>query len=224
MKWLFVKRSEQNSACRMQHYFGKLSLKASYWAGRASTRTLAMIPNYSTLIIPCILWLPLYSSNVAREHQVWVTVQGAGMLTQHAREEGKEALLIPSNSSYQSLGRHLSLSLKDRALNEAFKRSVMGGNNGNYCRGTSKGKVHRAMPQHQMGRQHAWKQKKGTVRELGRRSNLQTAARTTACFLGTCYGSSRLATVCSRKNPKLPQAAIVTEYLWSLFDLGYALN
>lgn len=89
MKQLFVKRTEQNPPFCMECYLGKLLLKASYRAGRASTRTLAIIPNYSTLISPCILWFSLYSSSVTREHQVQVTVSRAGMLTQHARGEGK---------------------------------------------------------------------------------------------------------------------------------------
>lgn len=96
MKWLFVKRTEQNSPFHMKHHLGKLLLKASYWAGRASTRTLAIIPNYSALISPCILWSSLYSSNVTREHQVQVTVSGAGMLTQLGGGEGQKFYWSPA--------------------------------------------------------------------------------------------------------------------------------
>lgn len=214
MKWLFVKRTEQNSPFCMQHYLGKLLLKASYWAGRASTRTLAIIPNYSALISPCILWFSLYSSNVTREHQVQVTVSGSGMLTLHAGE-GKEVLLIPSHSLYWSLRRHLSPSLKHRAFNEAFKWSVTGRNNADCCQALAKGKRTKQYHKARWGRQQSWKQKKETARKLGWSSMLQTAVRTAATFLGTCYGSLRLALVCSRKNPKLPPPVTVIGYLWS---------
>lgn len=64
-------------------------------------------------------------------------------------------------------------------------------------------------------RQQSWKQKKRTVRKLGWSSVLQTAVRTAAFSLETCYSSSGLASVCSRKNPKLLPSVIETGYLWS---------
>lgn len=205
MKWLFVKRMKQKSPFRMQHYLGKLLLKASCWAGKASTRTLAIIPNYSTLISPWILWFSQCSRNVTREHQVQVTSQwdwdddSACWRRRKGSFTDPQPILLPISEKAP-----LSLSLKNRAFNETFKQWLK--------------TIKDSAPSNttvRWGWQQPWKRKKGTVRKMGWKIMLQTAVRTTAFSLKICLISSRLTSACSRKNPKLPPSVTVTGYLWS---------
>lgn len=87
----------------------------------------------------------------------------------------------------------------------------------------AKGKCTKQHHKARWGRQQPWKQKKRTVRKLGWSSMLPTAVRTAAFSLETCYSSSRLASVCPRKNPKLLPSVIETGYLWSSSKLRTAL-
>lgn len=70
MKWSFSRRTEgKKSALHMQHHLGKVSLKVSYLARRASTGTQTKIPqNALSLIRAGFLWVLLYSIDPARDH------------------------------------------------------------------------------------------------------------------------------------------------------------
>lgn len=91
----------------MQHYLGKFLLKVSYWAGRASTRTLAIIPHYSTLISPRILWFSLCPRNVTREHQAQVTSHWGRDDDPACCRRRKGSFTDPSQSVLPSLRRNL---------------------------------------------------------------------------------------------------------------------
>lgn len=87
MKWSFIRRTEgKQSAWHTQFHLGKVSLKVSSLARRASTGTQTKIPqNALPLISAGFLWVLLYSIDTARDHGA----KGPGQWLSRLRTRGK---------------------------------------------------------------------------------------------------------------------------------------
>ena len=108
-------------------------------------------------------------------------------------------------------------------LKQAFKPSVTGPNNSDYGGGTSKRKVHQAIPQSQTRQAASLETEKGNREKTGVKHHASNTCENCSLLLGNLLQLLETGIGLLRKNPRLPSSVIVRGYLWSWAKLRTVL-
>lgn len=157
------------------------------------------------------LWFSLYSSNVAREHEVRVTF-GRCWLSM-LEEKGRKFYCSPATLHTSPLEGTSPFPWSPELL---VRHSATGQNNSGYCVCTSGRKAHQAIPQSQMGQAAILETEKGNSEKTGARAARfkQLQELRPSPWEPATAPWARQQSV-QRKNPKLPDSRQRAGYMWS---------